>query len=310
MSPNESIAAVRAVLDRLTETPLAIEEAPPLGLLMEDLPLVDAALFGALPGDIHTSPANTTFVRPATGAIVVPRSRRAPVVERLPVPPHSAGNARPVSSPDRPVFKLRRNQTANVPVSRERTGATRAVPDRESPALPEMNLSEPDGRPAAARADREEKEYRATQVFSVLNPAVTSLRRGASPPSASATGGSTAIPSARATAEAGGFIVWAFARLDPLATELLVSKSAQASAPQPVSPKAAAADAANQDVSPGETTAPATRPTVESRTLSKRDFHLHDAPASSAPGVHADQLASLINEVLAEQARRHGVDLS
>jgi hypothetical protein len=322
-----AIFAARTVIGRLAHPlPESLRgggdgRAAALGLLTQELPLADASPFGALPKSVSGESGGSQTAQRG-GRMDAPRPALAP-------PRPAPGVSEPAESTSaHPVFSFRgRGPGARAPEPDGKTisgpKALGSNPARPKPVvdlppvevrIPEAarleahnlfsepaafdNLVSPPQAPPAVRP-----LSATTQVYELLDSLATELM-AVPAPAPSSTGARAGEPEARP-----GTVFDAY----PL-PEHAPSTSTQGVPDLPPDPPALWSTASaptiahglRRDTLPGHTASPpALRPVRGGSPSLPLPV---DRPALSS--LDAETLASMVNEVLAEQARRHGVDLS
>ena len=320
MSRAAAILAARSVATHLAqpapELLNAIAAVKGCGLLTQSLPLADASPFGGLPDATEETGGGFAAAVPAA-RVDLPRPRVAAVGQPVP-----AAEQKPGGGAQAPVFSFRRSGAAPVGTAaspagtngvREDTASTRERVATELPAIERRETAAassaaPVVRPVGARITPTSEVRRpdqAAQAIELLDALATELL--AAPvlePPALHTG---APPDARAAAR-GAAPVFEQVRGESPSTVLSEFTSAPPAETRVVSHlrmdhRSLTVAARNEQPGAGSASASA-------------DIHLVPnqypaVPEASAPShLDAETLASMVNEVLAEQARRHGVDLS
>ncbi len=309
MSKTDEIGTFRSVAARLMGGAPVDSNVPALLLSMEELPLVNASLFGALQ-DAAATQQEDSFSATRTSSA---GAAQALASESRPGRSAPEANGR-LAKPDVPVFSFRRAPAPALAPSSAHRPAPYSAPVNSAPTV----TTTPAKPPAASTKGL------ATQLFETLE-----LSAGA-PPTEPSTLTNVASPATfspeHRDRQISDALSRAFDRLDPVASELLVlhtnettaalqrtvdsSSSVAASrppviagSPDPFKPLAVSREAI-------QSAAPAGLTGGMSETRPAAQIFPH--PPSQLPTLDfdADTLASLVNEVLAEQARRHGVDLS
>jgi len=311
VSQAASLFAVRRIARALAQPTLKFLDGVALvqscGLLTQELPLAVASPFSILP--------ETAGERQQEGSPHADSAGRIELPQRVGTAPcHSE-----------PAANMRAGETASAPVFSFRRKESTAPPEADTALAPPAVLKIIDGRESRARAKEipaEIPDPKNTVAGSAdaLHRATHVLREGA------------AVARPR---EMAGTVI---ELLDSLATELLASpalnpmpasaerdvtskntEQRQTSLPAAGHPAASSApellhtmqplffDSAPQSahIMPQSYGAPNLTGTSWAQTESAAI-----SPAPPSPNLDAETLASLVNDVLAEQARRHGVDLS
>jgi hypothetical protein len=285
------------------------------GLLMRELPLTGASPFGGLPDTALDQ--RQASAEPADPAARIDLLRRAAAARRHPESTQEKHDAKTAASP---VFSFRRIQRSAVLAKSEARALPAAVNPIDAVDSGALAAETP------AEFERRESEAAAPPPSMVFTPVPSPA----------------AIPHPRNMAGA------AIELLDALATELLAAPST-ATDRSPLHPAAYAGGGAptvnsRQDQTPDVSLRmaghqPDVNPVQETLSLAPLSTAYNGpqavhpvmraggapslpglpqvsmesvivSPPAASPNLDAETIASLVNEVLADQARRHGVDLS